>query len=76
MNGELKIKGIKKYKRKVYYDFEAKDELTDDEVFLLKYFMKMKYLSRMDITIIPISRRYKLDFVGWDRYKDVLIVNW
>jgi len=77
MKGELKIQGIKKYGRKVYFDFEAKDEdqLTEDEMYLLKYFMKMKHLGRMDITIIPISRRYQLDFVGWERYRDVLIVN-
>jgi malate synthase len=72
-------KKYKKYlkKRSILIDFKLVEfdhfkELTIDEDYLLK-----KILSNISQfpTIVPISKRYHLDFIGWNNkeYNDVLL---
>jgi len=50
-------------------------ELTPDELFLIKETLINKLKPCGQATIVYISRRYYLDFIGWDnpKFHDVLI---
>lgn len=63
--------------KKIYFNQNPSKsfEFTKEEIFLIKYFCKMKYRDMIKLNLIPISRRLHLDFVGFDNpaYNDVLI---
>ena len=61
--------------RKIVDDRKVKTDLTDDEFFLIEKAVSIKRSGAPISTIHHISRRYHLDFVGWDneQYWDVLL---
>lgn len=64
---ELKGKTIK-------IDFKKSFVLTDYEIIIIKFLIKMKYQGYKLPIILPISERFCLDFIGWDNHNDVLLI--
>jgi len=67
---ELQGKSIK-------IDFEGSFKLTPYELNQIRFWLNLKNNNRYVLpTILPVSKRFSLDFVGWDneKYNDVLLV--
>jgi hypothetical protein len=61
--------------RKIYFDNTSVRDLTEDEIYLIKQFVKFKENNVVATTYIPISRRIQIDFIGYNdkKYNDILI---
>jgi len=65
---ELKGKSIK-------IDFENSFQLTPYELNQIRFWINLKNDNRFTLpTILPVSKRFALDFVGWDLENDVLLI--
>nr|MBC7612940.1 hypothetical protein [Pseudopedobacter sp.] len=79
LTDQLVYKGKKLSKflngRKLMDDRSKNISLTEDEIFLIFKFIKMKLNKRSLPLIIPISINNNLDFFGWENtdYLDVLL---
>ena len=74
----IKIKNTKRYLDKNSLVNESSiTELTEDEEILIAFFIKAKWMQYRIPTIVPISKRLHLDFIGYnnEQYMDVLICN-
>lgn len=60
--------------KKLIIDFTGEFELTKFEIKLIKFWINKKHDFNLP-TVIPISERFSLDFIGWDNeiYNDVLL---
>jgi len=61
--------------RKIYFDDTKITELTADEIYLIKAFIRLKIREQIKTTLCPISSRFHLDFIGFNNaeYMDILI---
>ena len=61
--------------RKIYFDNTSIRNLTADEIYLIKQFVKWKENDNLKTTFMPISKRLQLDFIGYndEKYNDILI---
>ena len=62
--------------KKILVDFDSSFKLTPYELNQIRYWLLKKQDSRYNLpTILPISKRFVLDFIGWedDKYNDVLL---
>ena len=81
---EISLELTNKFKKKlkgralkIDGSFKKLDKLTKDELFLIDYYLRNQ--NKLISVIVPISKRYQLDFLGWNdkEYNDVLICsNW
>lgn len=74
----IKVKNTKRYLDKNSLVNESSiTELTEDEEILIAFFIKAKWMRYRIPTIVPISKRLHLDFIGYnnEQYMDVLICN-
>lgn len=62
--------------KKILVDFETTFKLTPYELNQIRFWINKKHDNRYCLpTVLPISKRFVLDFVGWDdeKYNDVLL---
>ena len=60
--------------RKILVDFDGSFKLTPYELNQIRFWINKKNDHRYTLpTILPISKRFVLDFVGWHSHKDVLL---
>lgn len=62
--------------KKILVDFDSSFKLTPYELNQIRYWINKKHDNRFNLpTVLPISKRFVLDFVGWDdeKYNDVLL---
>jgi hypothetical protein len=61
--------------RKIYFDNTSVRDLTIDEIYLIKHFVKLKEINRLVGMLFPISKRLQLDFIGYnnEKHNDILI---
>ena len=61
--------------KKIKIDFENSFQLTPYELNQIRFWINLKNDNRFTLpTILPVSKRFALDFVGWDLEKDVLLI--
>lgn len=63
--------------RKIIVDFEGNFQLTPYELNQIRFWLNVKKRSSYKTpAILPISKRFCLDFIGWEnpKYNDVLLV--
>ena len=62
--------------KKIVVDFEGSFRLTPYELNQIRFWITRKYQGFYLPTILPVSKRFCLDFVGWDnpKYNDVLLL--
>jgi hypothetical protein len=62
--------------KKILIDFQESFKLTPYELNQIRYWILKKHDSRYVLpTVLPVSKRFHLDFIGWDdpQYNDVLL---
>lgn len=62
--------------KKILVDFDKSFQLTPYELNQIRFWINKKHDSRYQLpTVLPISKRFVLDFIGWDdeKYNDVLL---
>ena len=62
--------------KKILVDFDESFKLTPYELNQIRFWINLKHNKNFKLpTILPISKRFVLDFIGWDdpRYNDVLL---
>ncbi len=66
---------LKRRKKRIKFNEEAvsKIELTDNEIFMLKYAIVNKEGKLFNCIFFPLSTRLHLDFVSWDSCDHVLL---
>jgi hypothetical protein len=66
---------LKKQKKKIKFNEQdvSKIELTDNEIFMLKYAIVNKEGKLHNVIFFPLSPRLHLDFVSWNSCDEVLL---
>ena len=66
---------LKKQKKKIKFNEQdvSKIELTDNEIFMLKYAIVNKEGKLHNVIFFPLSARLHLDFVSWNSCDEVLL---
>ena len=66
---------LKKQKKKIKFNEQdvSKIELTDNEIFMLKYAIVNKEGKLLNVIFFPLSARLHLDFVSWNSCDEVLL---
>jgi len=62
--------------KKILVDFDTTFKLTPYELNQIRFWINKKHDERYNLpTVLPISKRFVLDFVGWndEKYNDVLL---
>lgn len=61
--------------KKILVDFDGTFQLTPYELNQIRFWITRKDYFKLP-TILPVSKRFCLDFIGWDnpKYNDVLLV--
>lgn len=61
--------------KKIIVDFEGSFKLTPYELNQIRFWINKKHEGYHLPTILPVSKRFVLDFIGWNdpRYNDVLL---
>lgn len=60
--------------KSIKIDFQENFVLTPYELNQIRFWINKKNDNRYILpTILPISKRFVLDFVGWNKYNDVLL---
>lgn len=62
--------------KKIVVDFDDSFKLTPYELNQIRFWINIKNNKNYNLpTILPVSKRFVLDFVGWnnDKYNDVLL---
>ncbi len=63
--------------KKIIVDFDGTFKLTPYELNQIRFWINLKNNPHYELpTILPISKRFSIDFVGWHnpKYNDVLLV--
>lgn len=63
-------------KKRIIVDFDESFKLTPYELNQIRFWLNKKNDHRYILpTILPVSKRFVLDFIGWndDKYNDVLL---
>jgi hypothetical protein len=63
--------------KKILVDFEGTFQLTPYELNQIRFWINAKKNGNFKLpTVLPISKRFCLDFVGWENpeYNDVLLI--
>jgi hypothetical protein len=62
--------------KKIVVDFDGSFRLTPYELNQIRFWITRKHQGFKLPTILPVSKRFCLDFIGWNnpKYNDVLIV--
>jgi hypothetical protein len=61
--------------KKIIVDFQDSFRLTPYELNQIRFWINRKHDHRYQLpTILPISKRFCLDFVGWEQHDDVLLI--
>ena len=62
--------------KKIVVDFEGSFRLTPYELNQIRFWITRKHQNFKLPTILPVSKRFCLDFIGWNnpKYNDVLLV--
>jgi hypothetical protein len=55
-------------------DFKKEFVLTEDEIIIIKFWLKRQHQEYRLPIILPVSQNFCLDFIGWDNYNDVLLI--
>jgi len=64
---------LKPLKKKITFNEDFQIDLTDNEIYLLRYVLKNKDGKFKNLIFFPISERLHLDFIGWESENDVLL---
>lgn len=62
--------------KKIIVDFQEPFKLTPYELNIIRYWLIRKNSGAYNLpTVLPVSKRFTLDFIGWDdpKYNDVLL---
>lgn len=62
--------------KKILVDFQESFKLTPYELNQIRFWINCKHSKFYNLpTVLPVSKRFTLDFIGWDnpKYNDVLL---